>query len=107
MSRLAGIDIGSNSIRLIVAEVNDDRGSYRVLDDHKETTRLAQGLSASHKLAPEAMAHSLNALRRMKALVDGHRVDHLEVIATSAVREASNGQEFIQLVKAHPGSPLK
>ncbi|HQR41197.1 MAG TPA: Ppx/GppA phosphatase family protein [Gemmatales bacterium] len=107
MSRLAGIDIGSNSIRLIIAEVNDDRSSYRVLDDHKETTRLAHGLSATSKLSAEAMAHSLNALRRMKALVDGHKVDHLEVIATSAVREARNGQEFIQLVKAHLGVTIE
>lgn len=103
MSRLAGIDIGSNSIRLIVAEVNEDRSNYRVLDDHKETTRLAHGLSENSKLSPEAMSHSLNALRRMKALIDGHKVEHVEVIATSAVREASNGQEFIQLVNAHLG----
>jgi len=39
----------------------------------------------------------------MKALIDGHKVDHVEVIATSAVREASNGQEFIQLVEAQLG----
>lgn len=103
MSRLAGIDIGSNSIRLMIAEVTEDHANYRVLDDHKETTRLAHGLSNSNKLTPEAMAHSLDALRRMKALVDGHKVDHLEAIATSAVREASNGQEFTQLVQAHLG----
>lgn len=103
MSRLAGIDIGSNSIRLMIVEVVENQNNYRVLDDHKETTRLAHGLTASNKLTPEAMAHSLNALRRMKALVDGHKVEHLEIIATSAVREASNGQEFIQLIKAHLG----
>jgi len=103
MSRLAGIDIGSNSIRLIVAEVTEDISNYRVLDDHKETTRLAHGLSDSNKLSTEAIAHSLNALRRMKALIEGHKVDHVEVIATSAVREASNGQEFIQLVEAQLG----
>lgn len=107
MSRLAGIDIGSNSIRLIVAEVTEDQQNYRVLDDHKETTRLAHGLSKSNKLTPEAMAHSLDALRRMKALIDGHKVDHLEAIATSAVREASNGQEFIQLVQAHLGIKIE
>ncbi|MFT3878086.1 MAG: hypothetical protein QM703_00320 [Gemmatales bacterium] len=88
MSRLAGIDIGSNSIRLIIAEVTEDISNYRVLDDHKETTRLAHGLTNSNKLTPEAMAHSLNALRRMKALIDGHKVDHVEVIATSAVRRS-------------------
>src|SRR3954468_9558275 len=89
-TRLAGIDIGSNSIRLIVAEVNPDGTDYRVLDDHKETTRLAHGLSEDNRLTPEAMAHSLDALRRMKSLLDAHKVDHVEAIATSAVREASN-----------------
>jgi len=53
MSRLAGIDIGSNSIRLIVAEVTEDVSNYRVLDDHKETTRLAHGLTISNKLTPK------------------------------------------------------
>lgn len=107
MSRLAGIDIGSNSIRLMIVEVMENLSNYRVLDDHKETTRLAHGLTVSNKLTPEAMAHSLNALRRMKALVDAHKIDHLEVIATSAVREASNGQEFIQLIKAHLGLQIE
>lgn len=101
MSRLAGIDIGSNSIRLMIVEVTDEQSNYKILDDHKETTRLAHGLSDNNKLSAEAIAHSVNALRRMKALVEGHKVEHLETIATSAVREASNGQEFIQLVKAH------
>ncbi len=101
MSRLAGIDIGSNSIRMIVAEVTPDGTDYRVIDDHKETTRLAHGLTQTGRLTPEAIAHSLDALRRMKALVEAHKADHLEAIATSAVREAVNGHEFIQLVKAH------
>jgi exopolyphosphatase/guanosine-5'-triphosphate,3'-diphosphate pyrophosphatase len=107
MSRLAGIDIGSNSIRLIVAELTPDGSDYRVLDDHKETTRLAHGLTASHRLTQEAMAHSIDALRRMKALVDAHKVDCLEAIATSAVREAINGQEFVQLVKLHLGFDIE
>lgn len=107
MTRLAGIDIGSNSIRLMIAEVAEDHSGYKVLDDHKETTRLAHGLSVSNKLTPEAMSHSLNALRRMKALIDGHKVHHVETIATSAVREASNGQEFVQLVQAHLGLTIE
>jgi exopolyphosphatase/guanosine-5'-triphosphate,3'-diphosphate pyrophosphatase len=107
MGRLAGIDLGSNSIRLIVAEVMPESADYRVLDDHKETTRLAHGLTASHRLAPEAMAHSLDALRRMKALVDAHQIEHLEAIATSAVREAVNGQEFLQLVKQQLGLEIE
>src|SRR5690349_13786563 len=106
-TRLAGIDIGSNSIRLIVAEVIPDGSDYRILDDHKETTRLAHGLSSTNRLTAEAMALSLDALRRMKALLDAHHVQHVETIATSAVREASNGQEFVQLVQAQVGLSIE
>jgi exopolyphosphatase/guanosine-5'-triphosphate,3'-diphosphate pyrophosphatase len=105
--RLAGIDIGSNSIRLLVAEVDPAGSDYRVLDDHKETTRLAQGLMETHRLTPEAMALTLEALRRMKALLEAHQVKHVEAIATSAVREAVNGQEFAQLVHAQLGLPVE
>ena len=100
--RLAAIDIGSNSIRLMVAEARA-AGDYRVLDDHKETTRLAHGLSTTGLLAPEAMAHSLAALKRMKTIVDGYGVERLEVIATSAVREAKNGLEFTRLIQNQLG----
>src|SRR5262245_30353902 len=92
--RLAAIDIGSNSVRLMVAEAADD-GSYRVMDDHKETTRLAHGLADDGKLTPEAIYHTVDALKRMKAIVEGYRIDKLAVIATSAVREAANGWEFV------------
>src|SRR5206468_2871028 len=63
--RLAAIDIGSNSIRLMVAEATAD-GNYRILDDEKETTRLAQGLAQKGALSEEAVTQSLQALGRMK-----------------------------------------
>jgi exopolyphosphatase/guanosine-5'-triphosphate,3'-diphosphate pyrophosphatase len=97
--RLAAIDIGSNSIRLIVADATAD-GEYRIVDDHKETTRLAHGLATTGSIATEAMWHSLDALRRMAVIVDGYDADRFTVIATSAVREATNGGDFLRLVKA-------
>ncbi len=100
--RLAAIDIGSNSIRLLVAEASPD-GSYRVLDDEKQTTRLAQGLAAAGQLSAENMGQSIEALRRMKTIVAGHEVDRLEVIATSAVREAKNRQHFLDLAREQLG----
>jgi exopolyphosphatase/guanosine-5'-triphosphate,3'-diphosphate pyrophosphatase len=96
--RLAAIDIGSNSIRLMIAEATAD-GNYRILDDEKETTRLAQGLTQSGQLSDVAMSQTLDALTRMKAIADGYAVDALEVIATSAVREASNRRKFVKLVR--------
>jgi exopolyphosphatase/guanosine-5'-triphosphate,3'-diphosphate pyrophosphatase len=100
--RLAAIDIGSNSIRLMIAEASPD-GSYRILDDEKETTRLAQGLTRTGRLSDEAMAKSLECLARMKAIVEGYGVAHLEIIATSAVREAKNRRKFLRLVQERLG----
>ena len=90
--------MGSNSIRLLVTEVAPD-GSYRVLDDEKQTTRLALGLAQSGVLSDESMRKSIQALGRMKTIAEGYGVDRLEVIATSAVREAANGLAFLKLIR--------
>ena len=93
LPRLAAVDIGTNSVRLVVAEIQPD-GTYRVLDEDREMTRLGRGLAGTGKLATETMEHSLQTLGRMKAIADGFGVQDLRAIATSAVREASNGPEF-------------
>jgi exopolyphosphatase / guanosine-5'-triphosphate,3'-diphosphate pyrophosphatase len=104
--RLAAVDVGSNSIRLLVTEVAVD-GTYRVLDDEKQTTRLAQGLAAKGSLGEPAMQHTLEALGHMQAIAAGYGVKHIEVIATSAVREASNGDAFLQLVHEKLGLQIE
>ncbi|MBY0528220.1 MAG: Ppx/GppA family phosphatase [Gemmataceae bacterium] len=96
--RLAAIDMGSNSIRLLVTEVAPD-GSYRVLDDEKQTTRLALGLAQSGVLSDASMRKSLEALGRMKTIAEGYGVERLEAIATSAVREAGNGVAFLKQIR--------
>src|SRR6267143_5060423 len=88
LPRLAAVDIGTNSIRLVVAEVQPD-GTYRVLDEDREMTRLGGGLFETGRLADGAMDVSLQALGRMKAIAEGFGVQDLRAIATSAVREAS------------------
>lgn len=93
--RIAAIDIGTNSIRLVVAEVQPD-GSYRILDEDREMTRLGHGLYDDGRIREEPMALSLRVLGRMKAIVEGFGVGELRTIATSAVREASNGREFVR-----------
>ncbi|HWC75213.1 MAG TPA: Ppx/GppA phosphatase family protein [Gemmatimonadales bacterium] len=100
--RLAAIDIGTNSIRLIVAEVESD-GRYRVLDEEREMTRLGHGLFARGRLASEPMERSLDALAKMKVIADGFLVAELRAVATSAVREASNGRAFCQEVRRRCG----
>src|SRR5690242_9125047 len=90
--RLGAIDIGSNSMRLVVAEVEAD--GYRVLDEEREMTRIGEGLVGSGRLSDPAMERSLAALGKMKAIADGFGVAELKAIATSAVREAANGSQF-------------
>ncbi|HEX4628148.1 MAG TPA: hypothetical protein VH137_05090, partial [Gemmatimonadales bacterium] len=82
--RIAAIDIGTNSIRLVVAEVQPD-GTYRILDEDREMTRLGHGLYADGRIGEEPMAHSLRVLGQMKAIVEGFGVHELRTIATSAV----------------------
>ena len=100
--RLASVDIGTNSIRLIVAEALRD-GNYRILDEEKDTTRLGKGLSATGRLDPEAVERSLAALRRMQQIAAGFQVREIRTIATCAVREAADGEEFCHRVKAETG----
>ena len=91
--RLAAIDIGTNSIRMVVADVEPD-GSYRILDEERDMTRLGHGLYDTGRLASESIERAFVALGRMRAIIDGLRVSDLRVVATSAVRDATNGAAF-------------
>ena len=100
--RLAAIDIGSNSVRLMVAEPLRG-GNYRILDEEREPTRLGRTLSSTGTLDPQAVELTLAALRRFKQIAAGYQVDELRTIATCAVREAVNGPEFCRRVKDEVG----
>ena len=92
--RLAAIDIGTNSIRSIVVEV-ESSGTFRVLDDEKATVRLGEGLNETGALSPAACERAIEALLRQKKIIDGYGVRTVEAVATSAVRKASNGKTFV------------
>src|SRR2546422_2593619 len=92
---LAAVDIGTNSMRLVIAEVQPD-GSYRVLDQDREMTRLGRGLYSSGRIGDGPMEQSLQTLGRMKAIAEGFDVAELRAISTSAVREAANGRDFVR-----------
>ena len=93
--RLAAIDIGTNSMRLIVAEV-ESPATYATLDDERAQTRLGKDLYETGRISDESFERSLEALGTMKAIADGNEVDEMRVIATSAIREAENGDEFVR-----------
>ncbi|HTR22121.1 MAG TPA: Ppx/GppA phosphatase family protein [Gemmatimonadales bacterium] len=100
--RLGAIDIGTNSIRGVVAEVEAD-GSYRVLDEEREMTRLGHGLFERGRLSASAIERALAALNKMKAIADGYEVAEMRAVATSAVREATNGRAFVREVRRRCG----
>jgi exopolyphosphatase/guanosine-5'-triphosphate,3'-diphosphate pyrophosphatase len=100
--RLAAIDIGSNSVRLIVAEPLRG-GNYRILDEEREPTRLGRTLSSTGRLDAESIRRTLAALRSFKQIAAGFQVDELRTIATCAVREAVNGAEFCRRAKEEIG----
>jgi exopolyphosphatase / guanosine-5'-triphosphate,3'-diphosphate pyrophosphatase len=92
--RLAAVDIGTNSIRCIIVEATEN-GDFRVLDDEKAMVRLGEGLAATGAISPTATGRAREALVRMRKIIDGLGVEVVEAVATSAVRKASNGREFL------------
>jgi len=99
MSSVAAIDIGSNSVRLLVV------GSAGAeLCREMAITRLAEGVDRSGRLAPEAMARTLEVLAQYAALMRQHAVSRVRVTGTSAARDASNREEFFERVERCVGS---
>lgn len=94
--RLAGIDCGTNSIRLLIADV--DR-SGRLRDVHRETriVRLGQGVDATGEFAAEAIARTRAALADYAALLRGHGVSRVRMVATSAARDVANRDDFFAM----------
>jgi exopolyphosphatase/guanosine-5'-triphosphate,3'-diphosphate pyrophosphatase len=104
--RLAALDVGSNSIRLLVAE-HDPQSGLSIIDEVKDQPRLAQGLAATGRLDDAAMERALAALARMREVCRRRGVRRIAAVATAAVREAANGEEFVQRVRAELDLPLR
>ena len=96
------IDIGSNTIRSLIVETLPG-GTYRVLDDEREAARLASGLTRQGKLSAAAIQRAVSALGRMAQIARARPVRKLAVVATSAIRNASNRQVFVDRVRSETG----
>ncbi len=100
--RIAAIDIGTNSLHMVIVQVRADL-SFEVIDREKAMVRLGAGGLAGRRLTRESMAGALEALRRFKRLAEAHQVDEVLAAATSATREAVNGSEFLARVARDTG----
>ncbi|MBA3890739.1 MAG: Ppx/GppA family phosphatase [Gemmatimonadaceae bacterium] len=100
--RIAAVDIGSNSIRQIVADVSPE-GAIRIVDEMKSMPRLGTGVMETGVLAADAMDRAVAALGRMSMLARQLGAQRVEVVATSAVRDATNGSAFLARVRRETG----
>jgi exopolyphosphatase/guanosine-5'-triphosphate,3'-diphosphate pyrophosphatase len=100
--RIAAIDIGTNSVHMIIVQVKPDL-SFEVIDREKEMVRLGAGGLDGRALTDTAMAAALQTLSKFKKLADSYQVDEIVGAATSAVREAENGGDFLAEVARQTG----
>jgi exopolyphosphatase/guanosine-5'-triphosphate,3'-diphosphate pyrophosphatase len=101
--RVAAIDIGTNSIHLLIAAVDPVLGSFNVVVTEKSTTRLGERDPDRGDLSPAAIERALLSLRHCRDLALSHGVEQIVTAATSAVREAPNGREFLSTVQEQLG----
>ena len=100
--RVAAIDIGSNSIRQIVADVSPE-GTIQVVDEMKAAPRLATGLSKTGALSESSIQAAIEAIERMATLARQLGAERIDAVATSAVRDASNASTFVAQIQRVTG----
>ncbi|OEV29749.1 exopolyphosphatase [Streptomyces nanshensis] len=96
MTRVAAVDCGTNSIRLLVADADPATGELKDLERRMEIVRLGQGVDRTGRLAPEALERTFAACRDYARSVEEHGARRLRFVATSASRDAENRDEFVQ-----------
>ncbi|MEE1808367.1 Ppx/GppA phosphatase family protein [Streptomyces sp. BE133] len=96
MTRVAAIDCGTNSIRLLVADADPSTGELVELDRRMEIVRLGQGVDRTGRLAPEALERTFAACRQYAEVIKEHGAQKIRFVATSASRDAENRDEFVR-----------
>ncbi|MET9577403.1 Ppx/GppA phosphatase family protein [Streptomyces massasporeus] len=96
MTRVAAVDCGTNSIRLLVADADPATGELVDLDRRMTIVRLGQGVDRTGRLAPEALQRTFAACREYAAIIKEHGAERLRFVATSASRDAENRDEFVR-----------
>jgi len=100
--RFAGIDIGTLTCRLLIADLTSG-GPLKELRSDRRILRLGEGVDQTKRLNSAAMDRVIACLREWRGLIDNHQVEGCAVVATSAVRDAANRDEFLRRVKQETG----
>jgi exopolyphosphatase/guanosine-5'-triphosphate,3'-diphosphate pyrophosphatase len=103
--RIAAIDVGTNSIHMIVVE--KQKHGYRVIDKEKDMVQLGRGSLEGRPLTDEAVERGVEALRRMAGIAERWQVQDVVAVATSAIREAPNGRRFITAAEKASGIKVR
>ena len=93
------MDCGTNSLRLLLADVDPGRAELTDVIRRMEIVRLGQGVDETGQLAPEALARTMTALRDYADVIAGSGAQAVRMVATSATRDAGNAAEFVRMVK--------
>ena len=97
--RVAAVDCGTNSTRLLVSDDGGQPGLERLM----RITRLGQGVDANRRLDPSAVDRTIEVLREYRAVMDRHGVERVRAIATSAARDADNSEDFFDAAESAIG----
>ncbi|NER96185.1 MAG: Ppx/GppA family phosphatase [Symploca sp. SIO1B1] len=100
---LAAIDIGTNSIHMVVGRINATLPAFTIIAKEKDTVRLGERDPKTRDLTPEAIERAIATLRRCQKLAQSLKAEQIVAVATSAVREAPNGRAFLQRVDSELG----
>jgi len=106
LEKLAVIDIGSNSIKMILVDYREDN-SFRIIDELKETVRLGEGMDVNNYLKEDRMEKALDTLTLFKNLCDAVEADKITAVATAAVRAAENQDYFLDRVYNETGLKVR
>jgi exopolyphosphatase / guanosine-5'-triphosphate,3'-diphosphate pyrophosphatase len=98
--RVAVIDMGTNTFNLLIAELNSDKG-YKILLNNKEAVKLGEGGINKKIITPAAFQRGIKAIERHIERICKYQVDRTVAFATSAIRDAENGNEFTSTLKRH------
>ncbi|MFB2839371.1 HD domain-containing protein [Floridanema evergladense] len=100
---LAAIDIGTNSIHMVVVRIIPELPAFIIIEREKDTVRLGDRDPDTHNLKPEVMERAISTLHRCRELAKTLNAEQIIAVATSAVREAPNGRDFLKRVEAETG----